>query len=116
MTENKLAGLVVAALEDLKGVDIQCMDVRGVTSITDWMVIASGNSDRHVKALAENVLQKARDARLPILGVEGEKEAEWVLIDLGDVIAHVMLPRARDFYKLEKLWSGGEPDQRQAES
>lgn len=95
---------VVAALEDLKGVDIVTMDVRGVTTITDWMVIASGTSDRHVKSLADSVLRSAKDAGVSVLGIEGEKDGEWVLIDLGEVIVHVMLPRVRDFYKLEKLW------------
>lgn len=94
----------VAALEDLKGVDIVCMDVRGITTITDWMVIASGTSDRHVKSLADSVLRAAKDAGTGVLGVEGEQEGEWVLIDLGEVIVHVMLPRVRDFYKLERLW------------
>lgn len=112
MTELDPTALVVGALDDLKGVDILCMDVRGITTITDWMVLASGNSDRHVKSLADNVLQTARKAGLPVLGIEGEKDGEWVLIDLGDVIAHVMLPRVRDFYKLEKLWDhAGDGDQ-----
>lgn len=115
MTESNAAARVVEALEDLKGVDIQCLDVRGVTAITDWMVIASGNSDRHVKSLADSVLKRARDDGIPLLGMEGEKDGEWVLIDLGDVIAHVMLPRVRDFYKLERLWSAGGDDERRAE-
>ena len=103
--------MVVAALEDLKGVDIVSMDVRGITTITDWMVIASGNSDRHVKSLADNVLRVAKEAGVEVLGLEGEREGEWVLVDLGDVIVHVMLPRVRDFYKLERLWDqAGEPD------
>lgn len=116
MAEKTTAERVIAALEDLKGVDIQCLDVRGVTTITDWMVIASGNSDRHVKALADSVLKQARDDGMQVLGMEGEKEGEWVLIDIGEVIAHVMLPRVRDFYKLEKLWSHGEDADRKAES
>lgn len=105
MTERQLPDLVTDALDELKGVDVQCIDVRGITAITDWMVVASGTSDRHVKALAASIVEHARAAGVPALGIEGEKEGEWVLIDLGDVIAHVMLPRVRDFYKLEKLWS-----------
>ena len=112
MAEQEPTALVVRALEDVKGVDIICMDVRGITTITDWMVIASGNSDRHVKSLADNVLNAARAAGVRPLGIEGERDGEWVLIDLGDVIAHVMLPRVRDFYKLEKLWDhAGDSDQ-----
>ena len=112
MAEQEPTALVVRALEDVKGVDIVCMDVRGITTITDWMVIASGNSDRHVKSLADNVLNAARAAGVRPLGIEGERDGEWVLIDLGDVIAHVMLPRVRDFYKLEKLWDhAGDSDQ-----
>ena len=112
MAEQDPTALVVRALEDVKGVDIVCMDVRGITTITDWMVIASGNSDRHVKSLADNVLNAARAAGVRPLGIEGERDGEWVLIDLGDVIAHVMLPRVRDFYQLEKLWDhAGDSDQ-----
>ena len=112
MAEQDPTALVVRALEDVKGVDIVCMDVSGITTITDWMVIASGNSDRHVKSLADNVLNAARAAGVRPLGIEGERDGEWVLIDLGDVIAHVMLPRVRDFYKLEKLWDhAGDSDQ-----
>lgn len=104
MTEDVLVQLVIDALEDLKGADIIELDVRGVTTIADWMIIASGNSDRHVKSLAENVRRRASEAGVKVLGVEGENEGDWVLIDLGEVIVHVMLPRVRDFYALEKLW------------
>lgn len=102
--DRTLLNHVIAALEDLKGVDIQTFDVREMTSITDFMVIASGNSNRHVKALAEHVVERARTAGVRPLGVEGEGEAEWVLVDLGDVVVHVMRPGAREFYKLERLW------------
>ena len=110
MVEAQLE-IVVAALEDLKGVDIVSMDVRGITTITDWMVIVSGTSDRHVKSLADSVLRAAKEAGVEVLGTEGEREGEWVLLDLGEVIVHVMLPRVRDFYKLERLWDqAGESD------
>ena len=103
--EDKLLALVIDALEELKGVDIRVLDVRGLTSITDRMVVASGTSTRHVKSLADNVARKTREAGFRALGVEGEQAAEWVLVDLGDVVVHVMTPAIREFYALEKLWA-----------
>ena len=110
MSLDRLQALVIDALEDLKGVDIKVLDVTGMTSITDRMVVVSGTSTRHVKSLAEHVVLKAKEAGNPPLGVEGEQTAEWVLIDLGDVVVHVMLPMVRAFYALEKLWSVGSAD------
>jgi ribosome-associated protein len=104
MQTEELTELVIKALEDLKAQDIKAIDVRGKTAITDMMVIASGTSDRHVKALADSVMIKAKEAGVMPLGTEGQGDNEWVLVDLNDVVVHVMLPRVRDFYNLEKLW------------
>jgi ribosome-associated protein len=104
MTDESLQKTVQDALDDLKGRDVVVLDVRGLTSIADSMVIASGTSDRHVRSLAENVIEKCKESGQRPLGVEGLKDGEWVLVDLQDVVVHVMLPRVRDFYNLEKLW------------
>ena len=105
MEPEQLKDLVVKALEDLKGADLKVLDVRGMTAITDFMVVVSGTSDRHVKSLARNVLDTARERGVKPFGVEGEQGGEWVLVDLRDVVVHVMRPQAREFYNLEKLWS-----------
>ncbi len=105
---------VHAALEEIKAKDVREIDVRGKTGITDWMVIASGTSSRHVKSLADEVAKRAKAIGCPPIGVEGEREGEWVLVDLGDVVVHLMLPRVREFYALERLWTVG--DQALAES
>ncbi|AHX12417.1 iojap family protein [Dyella jiangningensis] len=99
---------VLDALDELKAKDIREIDVRGKTSIADLLVIASGTSARHVKSIADEVVKFAKKAGVMPLGVEGEQEAEWVLVDLGDVIVHVMLPRIREFYGLERLWTVGD--------
>jgi ribosome-associated protein len=105
MSEEPLQKMVLNALDDLKARDVVVMDVRGLTSIADSMVIASGTSDRHVRSLAENLVEKCKEGGHRPLGVEGLKDGEWVLVDLQDVVVHVMLPRVRDFYNLEKLWA-----------
>jgi ribosome silencing factor RsfS/YbeB/iojap len=102
-----LAQVVLAALEDMKAVNVKAMDVRGITDITDMMVVASGTSDRHVKSIADRVVQRCKEAGYRPLGIEGERDGEWVLLDLNDVVLHVMLPRVREFYALEKLWENG---------
>ena len=105
MQSSKLKSLVVDALDDLKGVNVVQLDVRELTDVMDYLVIASGTSNRHVKALAENVTDEARGRGVRPLGVEGQDSAEWVLVDFGDVVVHIMLPATRDFYDLERLWS-----------
>lgn len=99
---------VRAALEELKARDTVEIDVRGKTSVCDYMVVASGTSSRHVKSIADEVIKHAKRLSVQPLGVEGEREAEWVLVDLGDVVVHVMLPRVREFYALERLWTVGD--------
>jgi ribosome-associated protein len=99
-----LEGIVTAALEDMKAVNVKVMDVRGLTDIADVMVVASGNSDRHVKSIADRVVEKAKEAGFRPLGVEGAREGEWVLVDLHDIVVHVMVPRVREFYSLERMW------------
>jgi ribosome-associated protein len=99
-----LQRIVSAALEDMKAVNIKKLDVRGLTDIADTMMIASGNSDRHVRSIAEHVVEEAKAAGYRPLGVEGARDGEWVLVDLQDILVHVMLPRVREFYGLEQLW------------
>ncbi|MCM2312710.1 MAG: ribosome silencing factor [Steroidobacteraceae bacterium] len=103
----ELRDVVLGALAELKAVNVRALDVRGITDITDTMVVASGTSDRHVKSIADRVVQRCKEAGYRPYGMEGERDGEWVLLDLQDVVLHVMLPRAREFYALEKLWEGG---------
>jgi ribosome-associated protein len=107
MNSEELRDFVVEALDDGKGQNIVKLDVRKMTSVTDFMIVASGTSSRHVQALIEDVTQRAKDAGHRPIGVEGEEGAEWILLDLSDVLVHVMLPKVREFYNLEKLWSFG---------
>ena len=105
MNSDELSDLIVAALEDLKGLDIVKLDVRDMTTVTDWMIVASGTSNRHVQGLIENVTETAKTSGHRPIGIEGEDGGEWVLLDLQDALVHVMLPKVREFYNLEKLWS-----------
>ena len=105
MQLEQLKDLVVDTLNDMKARDILVMDVRGKTAITDYMIVASGTSDRHVKSIAETVAYRAKEAGEPPLGAEGVNDGEWALVDLNGVVVHVMLPKVRDFYSLERLWN-----------
>ena len=104
MKLNEITDLVQNSLEDMKAVDIISLDVVGKSSLTDVLFFATGNSTRHVKSIADEVGIKAKEAGLEILGIEGKGSAEWVLVDLNDVIVHIMLAKTREFYQLEKLW------------
>ena len=104
LTSDQLRDLVISALEDLKAIDIQQISVAGQNPLTDLFVVASGTSSRHVKSMAEKLVLKAKAAGCAPLGVEGAREGEWVLVDLNDVVVHLMLPQRRAFYNLEKLW------------
>lgn len=105
MNIEEILQLAKTALEDLKATDITEIDVRGKTSMTDFMLIASGTSSRHVKSIAHSVVEKFKELGKKPFGVEGESDAEWVLVDMGDVVVHVMQAQIRDFYQLEKLWT-----------
>ncbi len=104
MTPEEIRDLAIQALDDMKGVDIVTIDVRSLTNITDYMIICTGRSTRHVKALADSVAVKAKEQHAPFVHTEGERESEWVLVDLADVVVHVMLATTRSFYSLEDLW------------
>lgn len=102
---EQLSDLVVEALEDVKAVDIRVLDVEGISNFTDRMIIASGSTVRQVKALANSVVVSVKEAGGNVLGQEGENPGDWILLDLGDVVVHIMVPQVRDFYNLEKLWA-----------
>lgn len=105
MRLDPLQQAAVAALEDIKARDIEVIDVRQQTSLYDTMIIASADSNRQVRALASHVCEKLKEAGATILGVEGEQAAEWVLVDAGDIVVHVMQPAVRAYYNLEELWA-----------
>jgi ribosome-associated protein len=101
---KKIADRAIAVLEDHKAIDIRCLDVRHLTSLMDFMIVATGRSDRHVRSLGDAVLEECRKRKLHVLGTEGKQTGEWLLVDLVDVVVHIMLPRVRTFYEIEKLW------------
>jgi len=105
MQNIELKEQVIKALEDVKGQEIVCMDIRELTDIADFMIVATGNSNRQVKALVNNVVEEVKKSGVQPIGVEGQEQAEWVLVDLADVIVHVMLPKVREYYDIERLWS-----------
>ncbi len=106
LEKTKLA--VVDAIEDIKGFDISVMDVRELTSVASYMIVASASSSRQTKAIANNVLEKLKELGVQARGTEGEREGEWVLVDLGDIVVHIMLPATRAYYNLEQLWGAAE--------
>jgi ribosome-associated protein len=108
MEADKLKHLIVGALDDLKAVNTVTLDVTGLTDVMDYLVITSGTSNRHVKSLANNVSMEAKKQGVRPMGVEGDDAGEWVLVDFGDVVVHVMLPATRDLYDLERFWTGPE--------
>lgn len=105
MTPENLSQLIHQTLEDSKAVDVQTINLKGKADFADYMIIASGTSDRHLHALADKVSEAAKKNAVPTVGVEGEDSRDWVLVDLGDVIIHLMRPETRKLYALEKLWS-----------
>lgn len=105
MQTTELVSFIQDKIDDLKGRDIVALDVRGKSSITEFMIICSGTSNRQTKAIADYVAAEVKKAGVESLGIEGQASGEWVLLDLGDVVVHVMLEETRDFYQLEKLWS-----------
>ncbi|MEE9351581.1 MAG: ribosome silencing factor [Thiotrichaceae bacterium] len=104
MNTKQVTELALSALDDMKAQDVRILDVSNKSTITETMIVATGTSTRHVKSIAENVALEAKRQDNPALGVEGEQGSEWVLVDLDDVVVHVMLQQTRDFYNLEKLW------------
>jgi ribosome-associated protein len=104
MTIEELKALAIEALNDLKAIDLMSIDIRGLTTIADFMIVCTGRSNVHVKSLAENVIKKAKECQAKFIKSEGEREGEWVIVDLADVVIHVMLPATRSFYSLEDLW------------
>jgi len=117
MNQTKsLSKWVVNELEEMKAVNLKILDVANLTTITDTMIIASGTSTRHVKSMATSLISAAKKSDLKPIGIEGERQGDWVLVDLGDVIAHIMIAETRDFYQLEKLWTVVKDDAKQEDA
>lgn len=115
MNSASLLELALTSLDDSKARDIEVLDVRGITTMADYLLIASGTSERHVRSIAEKLMETVKPSGYDILGSEGLTSGEWVLVDLNDLIVHVMQPRTREFYKLEDLWSvGSKPETKHA--
>jgi ribosome-associated protein len=104
LSPREIAARATAVLQDHKASDIRCLDVSHLTSIMDYMIVATGRSDRHVRGLGDALTEYCRDHGIEVLGTEGQEAAEWILVDLVDVVVHVMLPKTREFYDIEKLW------------
>jgi len=107
MTDNGILDLAMAVLDDMKANDVHAIDVRELTSISDHMIFCTGTSNRHARSIVDRVVERMKEESMPVLGIEGYESGQWVLIDLGDAILHVMLSDVREFYKLEDLWSIG---------
>lgn len=105
MKSNKLSKVVVKALDDMKGQSIKCIDVSKLTAITEFMVIVTGTSNTHIKAMADSVAKDVKEVGATVVGVEGRLQAEWVLVDIGGVVVHIMMPQVRALYNLEELWN-----------
>lgn len=110
LSDEEMIGLIEAALDEMKAKDIVKIDVRGRSTVTDYMIVASGNSKRHVSAVAQSVLDKIKEQGIKLLGVEGQDVGDWVLVDVGSIVVHLMMPDARSFYDIERLWSFGQED------
>ncbi len=115
MKSKQLAEIAVEALDDLKGQSISCINVSKLTSITDYMVIVTGRSNTHIKAMADNVVKKVKEENQQVVGVEGRMQSEWVLVDCGDVVVHIMLAPVRALYNLEELWNFDAPKDNRTE-
>ena len=109
MEDSKLREIVIDALDDLKGESISCLEVGHLTSITEVMIVVTGRSSTHIKSLADNVVRKVKESEIKVVGIEGRQQSEWVLVDIGGVVVHIMLASVRALYNLEELWSFEEP-------